>query len=444
MSYYPPQGGYYPQYGQPGQPPHPQYAAGAPIPGYPMMQPQVPPHHPPATGAYPGYPPQQPAPYAGYPGAAPPPAPYGYPAPQQYAPQPYGYPGTAPPPAHAAPVHTPTMPLSHAPTMVATMPLQTAPSYYATTGPVPTPQQDAETIHAACKGFGTDEKRVISVVATRTSEHLAQVASVYRQFYGRDLVDVLKKETSGHFGRALHYLILPPLLLDAELVHDAIVGAGTNERCLIQVLVGRTNADMAQLKSMYYAKYHKSLESDVKGDVSGYFEKLLMMSMQGMRDEIGHYQYNVEADVQSLYKAGEGRIGTDESTFIHILTNRPDAHLRAVFAQYQTRYGKKFTRVIKKEFSGWVKTGLVYLVSWITNPAHCVAKHLEKSMAGAGTDDQQLTRLLVRNRTQPFMNQVKAAYQAKYRKTLRDRIKGETSGDYRRTLFSVIGEPERG
>ncbi|KAG0338575.1 hypothetical protein BG005_003679, partial [Podila minutissima] len=53
-----------------------------------------------------------------------------------------------------------------------------------------------------------------------------------------------------------------------------------NGNCLIQVLVGRTNADMAQLKSMYYAKYHKSLESDVKGDVSGYFEKLLMMSMQ--------------------------------------------------------------------------------------------------------------------------------------------------------------------
>ncbi|KAF8950132.1 Annexin A7 [Haplosporangium bisporale] len=443
MSYYPPQGGYYPQYGQPGQPPHPQYAAGAPIPGYPMMQPQVPPHHPPATGAYPGYPPQQPAPYAGYPGAAPPPAPYGYPAPQQHAPQPYGYPG-APASAHAAPVHTPTMPFSHAPTMAPTMPLQAAPSYYATTGPVPTPQQDAETIHAACKGFGTDEKRVISVVAVRTSEHLAQVASVYRQFYGRDLVEVLQKETSGHFGRALHYLILPPLLLDAELVHDAIVGAGTNERCLIQVLVGRTNADMAQLKSMYYAKYHKSLESDVKSDVSGYFEKLLMMSMQGMRDEIGHYQYNVEADVQSLYKAGEGRMGTDESAFIHILTNRPDAHLRAVFTQYQTRYGKKFTKVIKKEFSGWIKTGLVYLVSWIANPAHCIAKHLEKSMAGAGTDDQQLTRLLVRNRTQPFMNQVKAAYQAKYRKTLRDRVKGETSGDYRRTLFSVLGEPERG
>ena len=56
------------------------------------------------------------------------------------------------------------------------------------------------------------------------------MASVYKQFYGRDLVEVLDKETSGHFGRALHYLILPPIVLDAELLHDACIGAGTNER----------------------------------------------------------------------------------------------------------------------------------------------------------------------------------------------------------------------
>ncbi|KAF9176904.1 hypothetical protein BGZ51_009368 [Haplosporangium sp. Z 767] len=194
---------------------------------------------------------------------------------------------------------------------------------------------------------------------------------------------------------------------------------------------------------MYYARYHKSLESIVKADVSGYFEKLLMVCMQGTRDEIGHYQYNVDADVQSLYKAGEGKIGTDESQFIHILTNRPDAHLRIVFQQYQVRYRKKFTKVIKKEFSGWIRTALCYLVNWIQSPAHCIAKNLEKAMEGMGTDDASLTRLVVRNRTQPFMNDIKAAYAAKYKRTLRDRIKGETSGDYRRTLLMAIGEPER-
>lgn len=62
-------------------------------------------------------------------------------------------------------------------------------------------------------------------------------------------------------------------------------------------------------------------------------------------------------------------------------------------------------------------------------------------MVGAGTDDASLTRLLIRNRTQPFMNSIKTAYAVKYKRTLRDRIKGETSGDYRRTLLTVIGEP---
>ena len=251
---------------------------------------------------------------------------------------------------------------------------------------------------------------------------------------------------------------------------------------------------MAALKNMYHMKYHKTLESDVKGDVSGYLEKLFVVSMQvsryrsshssrcvqerrtarenlvsppihsfacffshynsssplfpqkslqGTRDEIGHYQYNIDADVHSLYKAGEGRMGTDESQFIHILCNRPDAHLRSVFQAYQQRYHKKFTKVIKSEFSGWIKTAMCYLVSWIQNPAHCVAKNLENAMKGMGTDDQALIRQLVRNRTPVFMNQIKGAYMAKYKRSLRERIKGETSGDYRRTLLAVIGEPEQ-
>lgn len=269
------------------------------------------------------------------------------------------------------------------------------------------------------------------------------VTSVYKQFYGKDLVEVLRKETSGNFGKTLHYLILPPLMLDVELIRNAVVGAGTNERCLVHVLMGRSNADMAALKNAYYMTYHKSLEQDVKEDVSGYLEKLFVVSIQGTRDEVGHYQYNVDADVHSLYKAGEGRLGTDESHFIHVLCNRPDAHLRSVFIEYQRRYHKKFTKVIKSEFSGWIKFALCYLINWIQDPAHCVAKHLEKAMKGMGTDDQALIRMLVRNRTPAFMASVKTAYQAKYKRTLRERVRGETSGDYRRLLCAIIGEPEQ-
>ena len=51
-------------------------------------------------------------------------------------------------------------------------------------------------------------------------------------------------------------------------------------QCLIQTLVGRTNADMAQLKHVFQSRYHRSLEQTVKSDVSGYFEKLLVVCIQ--------------------------------------------------------------------------------------------------------------------------------------------------------------------
>ncbi|KAF9162594.1 hypothetical protein DFQ27_006808 [Actinomortierella ambigua] len=479
MSYYPPAQGYgYPPY--PGAPPPPtQYAAGTPV--YP------PPHGTPAPSAYPGYPPPQPA-YGAYPGAPPPPAaaapgypPPGaapYPAPHPHQPAAYGAyappaPGVHPPPGAppaaspylAHPTHTPTIPISpalthapsmaptlpHAPTMAPahtmmsvapTMPMGTQPSYYGTAygTTLPSPQQDAATIRDACRGFGTDEKKLIGVLAKRPAEHIALVATAYRQLYGKDLEETVRKETSGDFGRVMRFLCLPPIVLDAELVRDACIGAGTNERQLIEVLLGRSNNDMAQLKGAYYQRYHKSLEQVVRDDLSGDLKKLFTIVVEGKRDEVGYYQYNVEADVQALYKAGAGRLGTDEMEFIRMLTNRPDAHLRQVFAQYQARHGRKITKVIKKEFSFNLKTSLVYLASWIMDPAHCVAKQLEKAMRGAGTNDQALTRLLVRHRNPQFMAQVKAAYHRKYKKSLRDRVKGETSFHYKNALVAIIGD----
>ncbi|KAF9970221.1 hypothetical protein BGZ73_007099 [Actinomortierella ambigua] len=474
MSYYPPAQGYgYPPYPGAPPPPQPQYAAGTPV--YP------PPHGTPAPAAYPGYPPQ-PA-YGAYPGAPPAAAPpaHGYapPAAAPYAPPhqpPYGAyappaahpPAAAPPPASpyvAHPTHAPTVPispaLSHAPSMAPTlphtstmvpahtmvsaaptMPPSTQPSYYGTAygATLPTPQQDAATIRDACRGFGTDEKKLIGVLAKRPAEHIALVASAYKQLYGRDLEDTVKKETSGDFGRVMRFLCLQPIVLDAELVRDACVGAGTNERQLIEVLLGRSNNDMAHLKTVYYQIYHKSLEHVVRDDLSGDLKKLFTIAIEGKRDEVGYYQYNVEADVQALYKAGAGRIGTDEMEFIRIMTNRPDAHLRQVFAQYAARHGRKITKVIKKEFSFNLKTALVYLASWIIDPAHCIAKQLEKAMRGVGTNDQALTRLLVRHRNPQFMAQVKAAYYRKYKKSLRDRVKGETSFHYKNALVAIIGD----
>lgn len=68
------------------------------------------------------------------------------------------------------------------------------------------------------------------------------------------------------------------------------------------------------------------------------------------------------------------------------------------------------------------------------------AKLLEKAMAGMGTKDERLVWRIVRGHwDKARFNQVKIAYQQKYKKPLAARVKGETGGDYRKLMLAIIG-----
>jgi annexin A7/11 len=72
---------------------------------------------------------------------------------------------------------------------------------------------------------------------------------------------------------------------------------------------------MQALKSAYHATYGKDLSSVIRGELSGKTERLFNMALVGNRMEGEHVdQAQVQADVHALYKAGQGRAGTDEIT----------------------------------------------------------------------------------------------------------------------------------
>ena len=176
---------------------------------------------------------------------------------------------------------------------------------------------------------------------------------------------------------------------------------------------------------------------DVCSNLSGDLKDLFHVILTQNRDEVGFY--DPTPDVNALYNAGQGRMGTDEKIFINILALRSDTHLRQVFSQYQHLHKRSMQEVIKKEFSGWMEKALVALVEAVSDNPLWVAEMLESSMKGIGTNEKKLTRLVVRYRG-PFMNSIKEAYMRRYGKTLAKRIHGETSGDYRKLLLALIGE----
>ncbi|CAG8950709.1 hypothetical protein HYFRA_00002919 [Hymenoscyphus fraxineus] len=384
---YPPQNAGY------GQPPPPQHY-GAPPPGqYPPPQPHSP------------YPPPQ---HAGY-GQPPPPQQYGQPPPQQYG----GYVVPTPPSLGYGPL--------------------TQIQYDGV--------QDAEALRKAMKGFGTDEKMLIRVLSQKDPLQINVIRQTFNYRFSRDLIKDIKSETSGWFEEGLCALARGPLLQDVHLLREAMNGLGTKEKVLNDVLLGRSNADMRAIKETYQKTYRRNLDSDVKGDLSMKTERHFLMVLAANRNEESTpvIPQQIDADVQELYKATEGKMGTDELMVCNILTNRSDAQIGAIAHTYQQKFRRDLASVIKSEFSGHMEMALLHQLRTGTDKAMRDAILLEETMAGMGTKDALLTNRVIRMHwDRNHMQNVKGAYQHKFRRTLKSRIMGETSGDYERLLVACI------
>jgi annexin A7/11 len=58
-------------------------------------------------------------------------------------------------------------------------------------------------------------------------------------------------------------------------------GAGTGDKTLIRIIVSRSEIDLGAIKREFQAIYHKTLESAVKSETGGDYEKALVSILEG-------------------------------------------------------------------------------------------------------------------------------------------------------------------
>lgn len=231
--------------------------------------------------------------------------------------------------------------------------------------------------------------------------------------------------------------------MEAFWANRAMRGFGfINSNMLMEAVLGKPNVEIQAIKAAYAERYKKQLSADVKSALTGNTESLFLMALEGrrMEEHVPVQPANVERDVKLLYKAGEGRLGTNESAMFNILINASDAHLRALSIGYEQTYRKSLRDAIKSEFSGTQETALKYIIDGAVNRPRRDAKLLEDAMKGLGTDEDLLTARIVRIHWDPqHMEAVKREYQSMYGTDLIRRVKGETSGNYERMLVTLLG-----
>ncbi|XP_067326813.1 annexin A4 [Anolis sagrei] len=222
---------------------------------------------------------------------------------------------------------------------------------------------------------------------------------------------------------------------DAQKLRKAMKGLGTDEDAIIDILVNRNLSQRQEIKMTYKATIGRDLMNDLKSELGGKFEKVLLALMT----PITLY------DVEELKRAMKGA-GTDEGCLIEILASRTNEEIRRINETYKHQYGTTLEEDIVSDTSSMFRRVLVSLATGNRDESNYVDESQAKQDAEClyeagekrwGTDEAQfMTVLCTRNRN--HLLRVFDEYRKIADKDITESIKSEMSGDLEDALLAIV------
>lgn len=222
------------------------------------------------------------------------------------------------------------------------------------------PTQACELLKVSMQGIGRDSATILRILATHTYNQRNEIAATYKRLYNEDLVPKLTTEFDGHIVDVIQYLFWPVEKMYAKEFHDAMEGLGTDERALREMSVSLEGHELRRVNGAYIGMYDKTLESDIKGDTSGFFRDLLVELIKGREADNSHYSaQSPRITVDTLNILGSGEWSNNKDRIRDIFCKKSFSELAAIVAEYERVNGRKIDDDIENEFSGDVKKTLL-------------------------------------------------------------------------------------
>ncbi|ESQ40970.1 hypothetical protein EUTSA_v10014138mg [Eutrema salsugineum] len=306
---------------------------------------------------------------------------------------------------------------------------------------VPLPEEDANQLNEAFKGWGTNEGMIISILAHRNATQRNFIRAVYSANYDKDLLKELDKELSGDFERAVMLWTFDPAERDAYLAKESTKMFTKNNWILVEIACTRSSLEFLSAKQAYQARYKTSLEEDVAYHTSGDLRKLLVPLVSTFRytgDEVNMMLASSEAKI--LHEKIEEKAYGDED-LIRILTTRSKAQISATLNHFNDKFGTSITKYLKEDSDNEYVQLLKAVIKCLTYPEKYFEKVLRQAINKVGTDEWALTRV-VTTRAEFDMERIKEEYLRRNSVPLDRAIAKDTHGDYEDILLALLGHDE--
>ncbi|XP_042337632.1 annexin A2, partial [Plectropomus leopardus] len=230
------------------------------------------------------------------------------------------------------------------------------------------PDRDAMEIQAALEK--KDAVTLVRILTNRSNAQRQVIANTFEEITQKDLAVCLKKALSGDLENLMLQLLMPPLQHEAYRLQQAMVGLGSDEDTLMEILCTRSGKQLQEISALYKQIYKKDLENELRGETSGDFAKLVVALLN--KEAVASA---VRRDIEALAASLFGK-KADAGPWISILTSRDSNHLNKVLMELELESGQMVDQALEKRFSGDTRLGLRALVQCIEDPYTYLAKRI--------------------------------------------------------------------
>ncbi|KAG4077964.1 hypothetical protein HA402_001603 [Bradysia odoriphaga] len=301
------------------------------------------------------------------------------------------------------------------------------------------PTHTCEQLKLSMQGIGRDSETILKILATHTYNQRYEIAATYKTLYNQDLVQKLFTEYDGHILEVIQYLFWPTEKMYAREFHDAMQGLGTNERALIEMSASLEGHELRRVNGAYIGMYEKTLESDIKGDTSGFFRDLLVELIKGREaDNSPNAMEFPRYTVATLNRLGQGQWSNNKDTIRDIFCKKSFYELSEILVEYERQNGHKIDEDIETEFSGDVKKTLLAIVKCSRNRPQFLSEQLSKSMSNFGINHNVLHRIIV-GRSEIDLGNIKEEFAKTNGNGINIWLKSAIEGNYWSLIVQLAG-----